>query len=168
MSGVPLPLTGGCLCGACRYAVTAPPLMAYACHCTDCQTQSGSAFALTMLVSTEAFDLSGALTTTNRTTPGGRSLDVSFCAACHVRLFARGTASPAFTSIRVGTLDDANWVQPIAQFYPGSALPWALIPGVPAIPPEVVDFPALMGEWSAIAPTFIPAPASNAPQSLEP
>lgn len=27
------PLTGGCQCGATRYAISAPPLRLYACHC---------------------------------------------------------------------------------------------------------------------------------------
>ncbi len=29
------PLTGGCLCGALRYAVSETPLAIYTCHCTD-------------------------------------------------------------------------------------------------------------------------------------
>jgi hypothetical protein len=34
-----MPITGGCLCGAIRYACDAEPLGAYLCHCTDCQPQ---------------------------------------------------------------------------------------------------------------------------------
>jgi hypothetical protein len=49
-----LPLLGGCACGAIRYEITTFPQLLYACHCTDCQTQSGSAFALNMPVDTNA------------------------------------------------------------------------------------------------------------------
>jgi len=49
----PPPLTGGCPCGAIRYQVTALPLLLYACHCTNCQRQSGSALAINMPVRTE-------------------------------------------------------------------------------------------------------------------
>jgi len=45
-----LPMTGGCQCGAIRYEIASLPLLLYTCNCTDCQRQSGSAFALNMPV----------------------------------------------------------------------------------------------------------------------
>lgn len=36
---------GGCVCGAVRYRVKAPPQAGLVCHCTWCQRRSGSAFA---------------------------------------------------------------------------------------------------------------------------
>jgi hypothetical protein len=51
----PLPLTGGFSCGAIRYEIASFPLLLYTCNCTECQTASGSAFALNMPVLTEAF-----------------------------------------------------------------------------------------------------------------
>ena len=61
MSGaaVKLPLTGACLCGALRYEITEPPTMAYACHCTDCQRLTSSAFSMGIVVSDKALRLSG-------------------------------------------------------------------------------------------------------------
>ena len=49
-----LPQTGGCLCGAIRYEITAPPLVAYTCHCTACQRLTGSAFSSALVVAAEA------------------------------------------------------------------------------------------------------------------
>jgi len=43
-------LEGGCVCGAVRYRLTASPLIVHACHCRDCQTQTGSAFVLNMWI----------------------------------------------------------------------------------------------------------------------
>lgn len=37
------PLTGGCNCGAVRYEVTEPLLIASYCHCKRCQRRSGAA-----------------------------------------------------------------------------------------------------------------------------
>jgi len=51
------PYTGGCVCGATRYRLTAEPLTLYACHCTDCQKRSGSAFGLSMWVHRGALEL---------------------------------------------------------------------------------------------------------------
>jgi hypothetical protein len=42
-------LTGGCLCGALRYEMTKPPILAYTCHCTVCQKLTSSAFSSALL-----------------------------------------------------------------------------------------------------------------------
>ena len=41
-------LTGGCQCGAVRYAISAAPLRLIACHCRECQKQSASAFGMSL------------------------------------------------------------------------------------------------------------------------
>jgi hypothetical protein len=38
-------LTGGCQCGAIRFAVSAPPVRVSICHCRMCQKASGAPFA---------------------------------------------------------------------------------------------------------------------------
>jgi hypothetical protein len=48
-------MTGGCQCGAIRYEIGGFPLLLYTCNCTDCQRQSGSAFALNMPVAVKHF-----------------------------------------------------------------------------------------------------------------
>jgi len=46
-----MPITEGCGCGMIRYVITCDALPpSYACHCRDCQTWSGSAFALHAMV----------------------------------------------------------------------------------------------------------------------
>ena len=47
---VEFPQRGACLCGALVYSLGEEPLTLYACHCTDCQRQAGSSFALSMIV----------------------------------------------------------------------------------------------------------------------
>jgi hypothetical protein len=41
---------GGCHCGALRYTMAMPPRWIHACHCTDCQRHTGSAFGLVAAV----------------------------------------------------------------------------------------------------------------------
>ena len=57
---MPVSYTGGCQCGAIRYEVTDEPITLYACHCTACQTQSSSAFGLSMKLARDAFRLASA------------------------------------------------------------------------------------------------------------
>ncbi|TPX16585.1 uncharacterized protein E0L32_003879 [Thyridium curvatum] len=40
------PLEGGCACGRVRYRLERPPLIVHCCHCTACQRETGSAFAV--------------------------------------------------------------------------------------------------------------------------
>ena len=55
---MPAPYDGGCLCGLIRYRLTDEPLTLYACHCTDRQRETGSAFGLSMIVPKSAIDYS--------------------------------------------------------------------------------------------------------------
>ena len=41
---------GGCACGALRYRMTAEPMFVHCCHCLNCQRQTGSAFAINLLI----------------------------------------------------------------------------------------------------------------------
>src|SRR3982751_5156492 len=75
-----LPLTGGCSCGAIRYEIASFPLLLYSCNCTDCQTSSGSAFALNMPVATKAFRIvHGEPNCGRRKSPSGGDVTNWFC-----------------------------------------------------------------------------------------
>ena len=154
MDIVRLPQEGGCVCGKVRYRLTAAPLLAYACHCHDCQRRSGSAFGLTLVVRSADVLLSGEPEMMRMETPSGREIDHGVCPQCRFRVFARAPVAPDFMSLRAGTLDDASWVRPIAQAWVESAIPWAVIPGVRQVGPETFDFVELGREWRASAPRF--------------
>src|SRR5437899_11866971 len=50
VNNMPAPYTGGCQCGSVRYVLTTEPIRLAACHCKECQRQSGSAFGMSMPV----------------------------------------------------------------------------------------------------------------------
>lgn len=43
-------MEGRCTCGAIRYRIIQKPLFVHSCHCTWCQRESGTAFALNALM----------------------------------------------------------------------------------------------------------------------
>src|SRR2546428_526017 len=53
------PLTGGCTCGAVRYECTAEPVMAFNCHCRDCQRATGGAYVPAVVVPRNALRVTG-------------------------------------------------------------------------------------------------------------
>ena len=46
-------LSGGCFCGAVTYELTAKPMFVHACHCRDCQIQTGGPFAINAIIEAE-------------------------------------------------------------------------------------------------------------------
>ena len=49
--------TGGCLCGAIRYSISAPIKELRACHCIDCQRSSGAHGAVVAFVPRQGFSI---------------------------------------------------------------------------------------------------------------
>ena len=129
-----LPLTGGCVCGAIRYTVSRVPVNVYTCHCTDCQRITGSAFSIGVVVTAQAFQLTG---NEPRPAPGGITVTGRvktrwICPDCATTLYGGpkvGSEAPgAMRVIRGGTLDDTSWLQPSAHLWTRSAQPWIVLP----------------------------------------
>ena len=125
MKQVALPLTGRCQCGALRYSVSDAPLMIYACHCTNCQKQTGSAFVLsaTILESSLAFTQGEPARFTWVSDAGSERYGM-FCRDCGGRIANGATESIGVYSLRAGTLDDTSWVRPAGHIWMRSAQPW--------------------------------------------
>lgn len=125
MKTIPLPLTGRCQCGALEYAVAEPPIMVYACHCTNCQKQSGGAFVLSATILETSFSFrSGEPARVTWTSDAGNERYGLLCAACGARIVNGGNPSIGFYSLRAGTLDDTSWVRPAGHIWMRSAQPW--------------------------------------------
>jgi hypothetical protein len=151
---VRLPLTGGCVCGQLRYALTGAPLLAYACHCHACQKRSGSAFSLAVVIRRAELETAGGEMQPHTMSNGAEQAH-SICPACGTRVWGYALAAPDYASVRAGTFDDASWIAPIAQTWVESAIPWAVIPNVRHVVWQAFDFHALGEEWRASAPRFV-------------
>src|SRR5215471_17325971 len=125
MNLVRLPMHGGCQCKRHRYVITGLPFTLYACHCTECQTQSGSAFGMSMPVPRDAIDGNFAdLKTWSRTAASGRTVKARYCGECGTRLFHEPSRNPKIINVKPGTLDDTAWIQPVGHLWLDSAQPW--------------------------------------------
>jgi hypothetical protein len=125
-----LPLSGGCPCEAVRFDVTAMPLLVHACHCTECQRWSGSAFSMSMSVAAETFRVTrGEPKPWRRIGASGVQSTYWFCSDCGGRVYGERSARPDLIAIRAGTVDDTSWLRPVAHVYMRSAQPWEQISG---------------------------------------
>jgi len=122
-------LSGQCLCGAVRYKVNCKPLTMYACHCTDCQKRTGSAFGLSMWVLRSAIEVTaGEPTLQTLKHSDGQPRFVRLCAQCGTRLWSEPARRPELAVLRPGTLDDTSSLRPVAHLWTRSAQPWVVIP----------------------------------------
>jgi hypothetical protein len=115
-------LTGGCQCGAVRFAVTAPPTKISICHCRMCQKASGAPFA-------SLADVPNADFTWTRGRPAAfRSSSIAmrdFCAKCGTPLSYRRIDGPSI-EIMTGAFDRPDPVVPTSQFGTESRLGWVV------------------------------------------
>jgi hypothetical protein len=117
-----LPLTGRCPCEAVQYEVAAMPRFVYACHCTECQRWSGSAFSLSMPVASDAFRITrGEPRSWKRVGASGIRSTYWFCGHCGGRVYGEREGRPETVVVRAGTLDQTWWLRPIAHVYLRSA-----------------------------------------------
>ena len=130
-------MEGRCACGAVRYRLTARPLFVHCCHCTWCQRESGSAFAVNAFIEASCVELvRGAPVQTVLPSASGNGQVLWRCAGCGVTLWSNyPQAGPRIHFIRVGTLDDPSWAPPDIHIYTSTKQPWVVLPdGVPAVP----------------------------------
>lgn len=147
MDGWNLPWEGGCRCGRVRVQVTAPPLLAMACHCTGCQRMSASAFSLSMAIPAAEFAV-----TKGEPVIGGLHGDAQhfFCDWCMSWMFTRMEGFDDFVNLRTPMLDDATWVVPFVETYTSEKFPWAATAAAHSYPkfPPMEDFARLIADFA--------------------
>ena len=148
---------GGCACGAVRFVVASAPMVTHCCHCTDCQTETGAAFALNAMVEGDRVDIvSGSPIAVMTPSASGRGQEIWRCPTCRVALWSHyASRGRAAAFVRVGTLDDPASCPPDVHIFTRSKLPWLSLDGtVPAFPvyydPEALWPPASLARRAEI------------------
>ena len=83
-------IDGSCHCGRIAYEAEIDPESVVICHCTDCQTHSGTAFGVVVGIVESKFQLqTGNLKTYNKIAESGTPRALAFCPECGTRIYAR-------------------------------------------------------------------------------
>ena len=130
-------IEGGCRCGRVRYRLTIPRLpKAYACHCRDCQTWSGSAFSLNFVLPEDQLVVTGEPAIFELPSADGERVSRQrACPVCFTRIFNTNTARPGMVGIRAGTLDRSDELVVGAHIWIKRKLAGIAVPeGTPAWP----------------------------------
>ena len=120
-------IDGGCHCGFITIEGEADPEKIQICHCTDCQTGTGSAFRISIPVPGASFKMTGQPTNYLKTTAdSGRPRVQAFCGKCGSPIYSTTEGDgvqPSYT-VRVGILRQRDQLAPRRQQWFRSARPW--------------------------------------------
>jgi hypothetical protein len=119
-----LPLAGGCMCGAVRFAVTRPLLGALYCHCNRCQRRTGTAFSVTALAELGSFALTTGEDAVRRWNPGDGGWIKAFCGTCGSQVFTTSPDNGELIAVRMGAIDGDPGIRPAAHQFTDYAAVW--------------------------------------------
>ncbi|SMF58006.1 Uncharacterized conserved protein [Xaviernesmea oryzae] len=120
---------GGCFCGKIRYRMHGRPMFIHCCHCTDCQRQTGSAFAINALIEADRVELAeGEPVAVAMKTDSGHPHDIYRCPECRTALWSDYGRRGWMLFIRVSTLDRRAEFEPDAHIFTRSKVPWVTLP----------------------------------------
>jgi hypothetical protein len=118
---------GACACGAIRIEAEADPDKTQVCHCTDCQTATGTAFRVSIPVPGASLKVTGQPKIYIKTTAdSGRPRVQAFCGQCGTPLYSTtpGDGVQASYTLRAGILRERGELAPRRQIWWRSAQPW--------------------------------------------
>ncbi|HKS84062.1 MAG TPA: GFA family protein [Pseudolabrys sp.] len=117
---------GACHCGRITFEAEADPEAAYICHCTDCQTLSGSAFRVVVPSQKGSFKIrTGEPRIYVKTAESGNRREQAFCPDCGSPIYSSSADDgPKFYSLRVPTIRQRDRFIPKKQIWFRSSLDW--------------------------------------------
>ena len=140
MDGIGGFATGHCACGDISYRMLSPPMIVHCCHCSWCQRETGSAFAVNALIERDRLEIdSSPVETTRRPSASGQGQTVHSCPRCRTVLWSHYNyagigAKIAF--VRAGTLDDPGLAPPDVHIFTSTKQSWLPLPGNSLVYPE--------------------------------
>ena len=120
---------GRCSCGALAYRMTSRPIITHCCHCSYCQRETGSAFAINAMIEADRIEvLSGKSVEQTIPSLSEKGLIMVRCAQCQTTVWTHYMQDRFASWVRVGTLDTPQEISPDVHIYTGTKQPWVTIP----------------------------------------
>jgi|ERR1035438_1286807 hypothetical protein len=116
---------GQCHCGQITFEAEIDPDAVRICHCTDCQTLTGSAYRVNVQTPATSFRLlSGQPKIYIKTAESGNKRAHAFCPNCGTPIYAAAPHDTQTYALRVGTLKQRTELRPSRQIWFRSSQPW--------------------------------------------
>jgi len=122
------PYTGGCACGAIRYAMPHQPIFQNHCQCRDCQRRSGTGHGSWLTFAARAeMAITGEATQWEVAGDSGNVKVHAFCPRCGTPVFLRFAAMPDLIAVPAGSLDEPARFEPQVLTYRVRGLAWDVV-----------------------------------------
>lgn len=143
-------MKGRCTCGAVQFQLMDRPLFVHACHCTWCQRETGSAFALNALIETALVArLTGEVEEVVTPSNSGKGQIIARCPICKVALWSHYAGVGRRASfVRVGTLERPEDCPPDIHIFTATKLPWVVLDGRVPVMEGYYDRAAHWPDWA--------------------
>ena len=120
-------IEGACHCGKITFTAEVDPENVIVCHCTDCQTLSGSTYRTVAPAIEGTFKLvTGEPKIYVKTADNGSRRSQAFCPECGTPIYsAPEDGNSEFFGLRVGAIRQRDQLVPKSQYWCRSEQPWA-------------------------------------------
>jgi hypothetical protein len=125
--------TGGCSCGAIRYAIPSEPVFMNHCQCRDCQRKSGTGHGSYLtFAQRDEVKLSGDAKQWDIVGDSGNVKTLAFCPTCGSPVYLTFASMPNIFTVHAASLDDPDRYRPQVVTYAVRGHAWDhLDPGLP-------------------------------------
>ncbi len=120
-------ITGGCLCRAVRFRITAEPIATRLCWCRLCQYLASGNATVNVVFASNSLSIEGELRDYQSVAASGNVMHRRFCPTCGTHLFSAAESRPHLVIVRNGALDDTGLLAPSATIWTAEAPEWAWI-----------------------------------------
>ena len=131
-------MMGGCACGAAQFTLREAPMFVHCCHCSWCQRETGSAFAINALIESSYLTLvKGSVEVIAMPSNSGSGQNVTRCNVCKTALWSNyGAAKEAVAFVRVGTLNEPSLCPPDIHIFTTTKQRWLSLGDTIPVMPE--------------------------------
>lgn len=116
--------TGGCACGAVRWATENSAVGQNHCQCLDCQKRSGTGHGSYLGFVRPGVETAGEVSVWRYAGDSGTEKRHAFCPTCGTPLWLTFAAMPDFIAVHAASLDDPGLFQPEMVTYGVRARRW--------------------------------------------
>ncbi len=132
-------LTGGCLCQAVRYRISADAVDAGYCHCRLCQRSAGAPVVAWATFPRATFEYTRGAPGVYASSEQGQR---EHCTECGTQLVFRHALEPETLDVTLASLDDRTTIQPQYHIWVASKVDWLQInDNLPQYPGAGPDHP---------------------------